>query len=73
MNSNFYSNERLVNIRHAERIAEANAYRLAKQAEQSEQDNASPQPAKAVTAPCAFLGARGELGAGGVSGGTPCQ
>ena len=35
MNCNFYSNEQLVNIRHAERIAEANAYRLATQVEQA--------------------------------------
>jgi hypothetical protein len=35
MNGNFYGNERLVNIRHAERIAEAEAFRRAKLVEQS--------------------------------------
>ena len=46
MNGNFYSNEQLSNIRHAERIAEAEAYRLVKQAEQA---NASKHPSAPVT------------------------
>lgn len=45
MNGNFYSNEQLTNIRHAERIAEADAYRRAKQVEQS---NTSEQVASKV-------------------------
>ncbi|HEU5103672.1 MAG TPA: hypothetical protein VFU22_31870 [Roseiflexaceae bacterium] len=45
MNCNFYSNEQLVNIRHAERIAEANAYRIVKQAEQA---TAAERPATTV-------------------------
>ena len=46
MNGNIYSNEQLTKIRHAERIAEADAYRMAKQVEQS---NASDHPTITVT------------------------
>ena len=35
MNGNFYSNEQLANMRHADRIAEAEAYRNARLVEQS--------------------------------------
>jgi hypothetical protein len=41
MNTNFYANEQLSNIRHAQLIAEARAFRMIKQAEQSDA-SASP-------------------------------
>ena len=46
MSSNFYTNEQLSYIRHSELLAEADAYRMIKQAEQS---NASEAPAQRVT------------------------
>lgn len=53
MSGNFYSNELLTKILQEERMAEANAYRLIKQAEQS---NASEEPAsKPVFRPFAWL------------------
>jgi hypothetical protein len=47
MNGNFYTNELLSNIQHAERIAEADAYRMAKQAGHG---NATHTPAASLRA-----------------------
>jgi hypothetical protein len=44
MNGNFYSNEQLSNIRHAELLAEADVYRMVKQAEQRNTSEALMHP-----------------------------
>ena len=53
MNGNFYSNEQLTNIRHAERIAEADAYRRARQVEQA--TISKQQADKATTRPFGWI------------------